>query len=62
MDTSNIGQSPLGQVAQNFSQDKLSLGATDHPVSLTIIPGKLDEEQKPLEITQLNKPSESGGS
>ena len=31
-------------VAQNFSQDKISLGVNDQPISQSLIPGKLDDE------------------
>ena len=36
-------QSPM-QFGHNFSQDKISLGATDQP-AYSIIPGKLEDEQ-----------------
>ena len=39
------GDSSQAQIAHNFSQDKLSMGATDQPVSQSMIPGKLEEEQ-----------------
>ena len=54
---SDSRQSPIAQ--HNFSQDKISLGAADQPVSLTIIPGKLDEEQvNPAALKKLNDESE----
>ena len=53
-----LEQSP--QIAHNFSQDKISLGASEQPVSLTIIPGKLNDEQvvEMDQIRNLNKDSE----
>lgn len=56
------GDSSQAQIAYNFSQDKLSMGATDQPVSQSMIPGKLEEEQplKMEQIAQLNKSSEDG--
>ena len=56
-------------MAQNFSQGLISLGTNDQPVSLTIIPGKVYEEQKKADapvaladLAQLNDESEAGSS
>ena len=42
----NLSDDMKMQFQQNFSQDKLSLGANDQPISIAVIPGKLTEEQQ----------------